>query len=226
MEVFKGIIEKDGLTLNIKVTQTKNKQTYFQIREDHLLIRIGKYHTYSDIKEYVLKKFKTFHKKVNTRILLQRKEGIITLLGIDYEMMFAPQKEKYIIGNNTIYISDKYKSNPLKVQKEIEKAELEKEISLFNKKNKEKILFSSIPILPIRIKDIRRSFGYFRKKTQDITLSNYCIMMPRNLIWHIIFHEYSHFKNFDHSRSFYDFFEKLDDNYTKNAKELKKYAIL
>ncbi len=223
------ILKKDDKELLVKFIKTKNKSSYFKVEKGYILAKLGKYHSLDFAKSYLLKKFDKFYNMILLNLKNLEDDDAFLIFGKSYKISFLKTKSLYLLDdiNLVIYINIRYKDKSLEnVKRKIAIDLLSKKVLEFNVLYKERLNSLNIKIVPVCFKKLKTKYGYCNYLEGYICISLFMIKLEKENLFHLLFHEYSHFIFQNHSKDFYNLLEKLDPNYKENDKRLKKNHIV
>ena len=213
------MISIDGVSFEYTIKRSTKNKVYIRVKNGVVNVSCHKNTSVSKIEE-LLKKHINFIKK---HIGDSTEREFIHLNGIPYKPKFIPSDKNGVrLLENEIYIfskkdeSDAYK----KVLYDFYKKEVETEIS--------KILyeaqcdFAEVNFPSISVRYMVSMFGNYNRKKHHIKLSSILAKYDYKYIKFILYHELCHVSVFNHSKEFYDLYEKKYFNAIIERKLFKK----
>jgi len=213
---------------NMKLTVKANNEIIVSgknLKEKDIIMFITKYSEWID--KTILKN-NTRSDNVNYDGYLEGK--IMWVFGNEYAITYEDIQKydlnhcniynnKFIIKDNKIIISSKYKSaDVFKLVKEHFKTYLIDRVDYYSS------IFGKKPNLVL--KDMKSKYGYNRYQDNIICLSKRLIHFPKDFIDYVIIHEFCHYYVHNHSNDFYSEVIKYMPNYKEILRRAKKYSLL
>ena len=110
-------------------------------------------------------------------------------------------------------------------KKRIYFAEMEKILPLLHQKIDPKLMHLGLSPLPIKLKNLKSKFGSYHIRKREITLNIFLSTLDPIYLEYVLYHEYAHVIEFNHSKAFYHVLDQLMPNHHVYQKDLKKIAI-
>lgn len=215
---------KDGKTIKYQIINKDNKHTYFHFKDELLVVTKNSRITNEKIKELINDQFDLIYKKINSRIKLN--DGEILLFGKRFNLVtnkstnfsyyhkdnefIVNLPEKYDLNKTLNYIYKELLTSKIK--------ELELEVEL-------KIKEFNLKLVPFKIKNVKSYHGKCFVDKKYIVYALHLAKFDPTIIEYIIYHEYAHFIEPNHSNKFYKVLEKLMPNYKECQRKLRKIKI-
>lgn len=204
--------------------KSKNKNIYFRMQNDGSILITTPYHTSeNEIKAYLedcLTKIKNKYQLGDFKKVSYHKGGIVTLLGIKYQLMIKNSFKNYVkVEDNTLEVHVKENDEQL-IKKLVDKFILDQAKTLITTRFNEVLkIYKHIDFVPeLKIKKLKAKFGICYYKQNKIIISSELIHYDIDCIDYVIIHELAHFVQPNHSKKFY----YLVENYLPNYKEIER----
>jgi len=210
-----------------------NRKTFCIEIDDYgkIILRIPKNSSDLEIERFLNKHKKWIYKKL--KVIEKRKielypkkfnEGEMFLfLGNFYKLKIVKnQKEKIMLNNNEMNISDKYKTDIRKVIIEFYKKKafeiISDRVNFYSKKY-------GYDYNKIKLTSANKRFGSCTNKG-NLNFTFRLIMVPIEVIDYVVVHELVHLVDKTHKKSFYEKVEKILPDYKKRIKWLNDNSYL
>jgi len=211
--------------------KSKNKNIYFRVKTDGIILVTCPYHIEKDMIERYLDKFiaKVENKYETSQLnkLDYRNGGNFMFLASNYEITYlkATKNHCQFDGDKLlVYMKEPSYESAIKV---IDKFLKEKATKILNERFlmiiQEFQHLDFVPILKIRKMTSKFGICYYKKAT--ITLSTLLLHYDYECIDYVIIHELAHFIQPNHSKKFYYLVEKYLPNYKEVEAKLKNLKI-
>ena len=215
---------KDGKTIKYQVIIKNNKHTYFHFKPELLVITKNKNVPMERILNIIENEFDKFYQKLNKRIKLNSDEillfgKILSLTVID------SSKFNYEISENKIVLYKLLKLSLDEAINKLYKQELTNKILELEPKVEIQIRKLNLELVKFKIKDVKSYYGKCFINKKEIIYSLKLAKLDPIFLEYVIYHEYSHFIEANHSKKFYQVLEKLMPNYYEVQKKLKKVKV-
>ncbi|HRU74425.1 MAG TPA: SprT family zinc-dependent metalloprotease [Caldisericia bacterium] len=210
-----------------------NRKTFCIEIDDYgkIILRIPKNSSDLEIEKFLNKHKKWIYKKLKViekrEIELYPKKFIegemFLFLGNFYKLKIVKnQKEKIMLNNNEMNISDKYKTDIRKVIIEFYKKKafeiISDRVNFYSKKY-------GYDYNKIKITSANKRFGSCTNKG-NLNFTFRLIMVPIEVIDYVVVHELVHLVDKTHKKSFYEKVEKILPDYKKRIKWLNDNSYL
>lgn len=215
---------KDDKTIKYQVIIKNNKHTYFHFKPELLVITKNKNVPMERILNIIENEFDKFYQKLNKRIKLNSDEillfgKILSLTVID------SSKFNYEISENKIVLYKPLKLSLDEAINKLYKQELTNKILELEPKVEIQIRKLNLELVKFKIKDVKSYYGKCFINKKEIIYSLKLAKLDPIFLEYVIYHEYSHFIEANHSKKFYQVLEKLMPNYYEVQKKLKKVKV-
>ncbi len=215
-----------------KVIKSNRKTFYIEIDDyGKIILRIPKNSSDLEIEKFLNKHKKWIYKKLKViekrEIELYPKKFIegemFLFLGNFYKLKIVKnQKEKIMLNNNEMNISDKYKTDIRKVIIEFYKKKafeiISDRVNFYSKKY-------GYDYNKIKLTSANKRFGSCTNKG-NLNFTFRLIMVPIEVIDYVVVHELVHLVDKTHKKSFYEKVEKILPDYKKRIKWLNDNSYL
>jgi predicted metal-dependent hydrolase len=215
MQVF----QKEGKSIKYKIVVKKNKNTYFRIKDDYVLITTSKYMKHM-IPTYLDQQFDKLYKKMQNYQVID--DSMIQLQNKTYEMIFSVGKFSYTKLSDNMIVSGRDISS---AKKNIYLSEIKKMMVEVHPKVLNVIKKNNLDALPIKYKFLKSKFGSYHRKHDEITLNTFLATLDPIYLEYVLYHEYAHKLIFNHSKDFYDILDTWMIGHKNIQKALKKMVI-
>jgi len=213
------IYEKNGKQIKYKIIFKYNKNTYFRIKEDYVLITTSKYMKHM-IPKYLDAQFDKLLLKLNA--FKTEDDSIIKLNNKIYNVFFSTGEFTYTKLKDEIYITG---SDIVSAKKRLYLMTLKKMVEEIHPKVLKIIKNNNLEALPIKYKFLKSKFGSYHRKHDEITLNTFLATLDSIYLEYVLLHEYAHKLVFNHSKDFYDILDTWMVGHKNIQKGLKKMVI-
>lgn len=215
---------KDGKTIKYQVIIKNNKHTYFHFKPELLVITKNKNVPMERILNIIENEFDKFYQKLNKKIKLNSDE--ILLFGKILNLkVIDDSKFYYDIIDNKIILYKPLKLTLAEAINKLYKQELTNKILELEPKVEIQIRKLNLELVKFKIKDVKSYYGKCFINKKEIIYSLKLAKLDPIFLEYVIYHEYSHFIEANHSKKFYQVLEKLMPNYYEVQKKLKKVKV-
>ncbi len=208
-------VELNNKLYKVNIIRKNIKNMYLRIGENlEINITANFLVSNNSIIKFIKDNESSIIKMFNKQSKKNEKEKDFCLLGNRYEIVICSLFKEPKIEDNKIFVSDKkelikiYKDTCLKVFRE----RLEVCYALID----------NIPHPELKVRKMKRKWGYCNKRGQFITLNQELIKYGIDEIDYVIIHELCHFIHFNHSKEFWNMVSKYKPNYKQNKKVLNE----
>lgn len=209
----------DGLEVNYIVRKTTKKKIYIRVKENLVYVSVTKKTSVKDVERLIVKHIDFIKKELDKN----RKEEVIHLNGIAYQPIFLTGNKNGVVINerNIIIIS---KQSDIKAYKKVLYDFYKKEVSNELEKiiDEAKCDFKEIVFPSISVRYMKSMFGNYNRHSHHIKLSSLLAKYDYSFIKLVLYHELSHVFEFNHSKKYYEIFERKYPNAKKLNFMLKK----
>lgn len=223
-------IDINGQELKYVVKVKNNKNTYFKVKDDYVLVTTNKYVSEKIIVEHLIQNNKRYFELINRNDEVKKyfDDSSIYLWGIKYPLYISNSNHfKYEINELGVFVSSK-ELIVSKIKRKIYLNEIKVKVSSFESKINNVLLTFNINEQTYHYKYLKSKFGSFHKKKDKtyITLNTFLATLDEQVLYYVIMHEYAHVKEFNHSKKFYSLLAQMMPNYRKYDNLLKKIVIM
>jgi predicted metal-dependent hydrolase len=216
--------EKNGKILNYQIQRKRIKNTYFRVRDQHLLITTNHFTSKETIMNYIDQKFDHFHRKLESACIIERDDEIM-LWDIHYQLIVLKGKFRYDIDVDRVIVYSNL-DDIKKIKQLIYKYELSNRLQIMESSIEEKLRNHGLTPLNYKLKYLKSKFGSYHRKHREITLNTFLARLNPIYLTYVIYHEYAHALVFNHSKDFYNLLSKFMPNHKVYQKDLRKIAII
>jgi len=205
--------EIDGMTYPVVIIKKNNKNAYIRIKENSIHLTVPRYYSNKLILELLNENKISISKMLNKQAIRDEKNSEFWYLGKKYYVIKTPLYEIEFVNDRLFVKDDKTLEKYLnKIRKELFQKRLDYWYSIFEEK---------IPYPVLKIRKMKTRWGVCNRVNKTVTLNSELLRYSVEKLDYVIIHELSHFKHFDHSKSFWNLVEKYEPNYKKIRKELR-----
>ncbi len=208
-------VEINGKLYNVYIARKNNKNMYLRVKSDGIYITCNYLTPNGLIKSFIENNYSNII-KMNEHVLKKKeKEESFYYLGKKYDVVLLNTVKKIEFVDNKVFVKNKtYLNTFLKNECDI----------VFNERVKicYNLFEEDIPYPKVIIGKMRRKWGYCNKRNKLIKLNSDLIKYSINEIDYVIIHELSHFLEFNHSVSFWNYVKKYKPDYKEAQKVLKE----
>lgn len=200
------------------IKRNTKKRIYIRVKEDVVSVSCPKNTTVSKVEEILIKHIDFIKKHIGD----SSEREFIHLNGVSYKPKFISSDKNGVrlLGDEIHIFSKKDDCESYKkVLYDFYKREVEKEIS--NILYEAQCDFSEINFPSISVRYMVSMFGNYNRKKHHIKLSSFLAKYDYKYIKFILYHELCHVLVFNHSKEFYNLYEKKYFN-AKNERKLFK----
>ncbi len=215
---------KDGKTIKYQVIIKNNKHTYFHFKPELLVITKNKNVPMERIFNIIENEFDKFYLKLNKQIKLNDDE--ILFFGKIFNLVVIENKKfNYEIRDNKIILYKPLKLSLDEAINKLYKQELTNKIIALEPTVEMQIRKLNLKLVNFKIKDVKSYYGKCFINKKEIIYSLKLAKLDPIFLEYVIYHEYAHFIEANHSKRFYQVLEKLMPNYYEIQKKLKKVKV-
>ena len=194
-----------GNEYQIQITYKKIKHMYLRFKNNAFLISANKNHQKNDIENFILKNIDKFLNKERKRTYLNK----YSLWG------------KELTKNEFFCNMEPIEKNYLEILKR-ETIEKTGEILL---KIAPSLKALKIELVPIKFKKLLSRYGSCHTLKKEITINIFLAKVDPLYLEYVLFHEFAHLKQANHSKKFYMVLDVLLHDHKKIQKDLRKIPI-
>jgi predicted metal-dependent hydrolase len=208
-------VKLNNQIINVNIIKKNIRNMYLRVNSD-LEIVVSANHFISDksIINFIIDNESSVLKMLEKQKKKNAKDQNFYLLGNKHEIVICSAFKNPVIEDNKIFLSNK---------KDIEKLYKDTAIKIF----KERLdichnNIGSIPYPSLKIRKMKRKWGYYNKRGNFITLNLELIKYSIDEIDYVIIHELCHIVHFNHSKNFWKMVSMYKPNYKQNKKVLNE----
>lgn len=216
-------IHKGDKTLAYHVIRKPNKNVYYRIKEGMIVVSANRYVSYERIEIFIKERFDDFYQKIHQERHLES-EDTINLWGHQYHLIVTKGRFSYEISSDVIYVKSLSDDIEL-IKRHIYQKEIVSMLEIILPKVNENIKVVHLNPIPIHIKYLKSKFGSYHRFNRVITLNSFLARLNPIYLEYVLYHEYAHAIEFNHSKDFYKVLDKLMPNHKLYQKDLKKIAL-
>jgi predicted metal-dependent hydrolase len=208
-------IKLDKTSYKVKIIRKNIRNMYLRVNNElEIVITANFLVSNNSIVKFISDNEESVIKMMDKQKRKNEKEKDFYLLGKRYEIVICSVFKEAVIEDNKIFISNK---------KELNKIYKDTAIKVFNERLKVcRDLIENIPFPELKIRKMKRKWGYCNKRGNFITLNLELIKYGIDEIDYVIIHELCHLVHFNHSASFWNMVKKYKPNYKQNKKVLNE----
>lgn len=211
---------KHNKTLLYRVEVKRIKHTYFKIKQGYVLVTTNK-KMLPYIPMYLNQQFEKLYIKMQQQP--QKDDTKIQLQGHLFEFIFHEGPFHYEINQQSIIA---YGNDVESTKKNIYLLEIKKRMEYIHPNVLSIIKPYGVFQVPFKYKYLKSKFGSYHKKHQEITLNTILATLPDVYLTYVLFHEYAHQIEFNHSKRFYNLLDQWMPGHKTIQKRLKNVAII
>ena len=210
---YKMQVVLDDKVVNVLVEYKNNKNLYIRVTDDlELLVTCNKKISSKEILNIIKKNEKSLIKMYLKKEKELDKESIFYYLGKPYTIIYNKDVKKYDIIDDCIIVKD---------EKMLKKFYSEECLRVFGAELKKyEKEFSYLPNYSLRVRKMKTRWGVCNRGNNTVTLNSELLKKEIRLIDYVVVHEFSHFKEANHSDKFWHEVELRYPDYKKARKEL------
>lgn len=215
--------EKEGRILPYEILYKPIKNTYFRIKNGHLVITTHRMTPKPLILSYIDRKFDAFYKQFSKE-KTDESDDIIMLGGKTYDLFVTQGRFRFQIDEASVWVRS-MSENISEIKKRIYLETLKETLGTILPEVEAKVSSYGITRRPIKLKYLKSKYGSYHRKHMEITLNTFLARLDPIYVTYVLYHEYAHAKVFDHSQSFYALLSEFMPNHREYQKALKTYVI-
>ncbi|MGI6771332.1 MAG: M48 family metallopeptidase [Acholeplasmataceae bacterium] len=215
---------KNGKTIKYQIIIKNNKHMYFHFKPELLVITKNKKVPNERVINIIDNDFDKIYQKINRKQKLNDNEFLYFAKVLDL-IVLEGKKLSYEIDDKTIKISKPFNKKLDDVIKYIYKIELTRKIKELEPKIEVQINKLNLELVPFKVKDVKSYYGKCFMGKKEIMYSLKLAKLDPIFLEYVIYHEYAHFIEGNHSKKFYQVLKKLMPNYQEVQKKLRKIKI-
>ncbi len=217
-------LAKNGKTINYKIINKKNKHTYFHFKDELLVVTKNSRMSNEKILQLINDQFDLIYQKISSKIKVNSDEFL--LFGKKLNLIINESlKFSYSICDDKIIINLPSNYDLRKTTNFIYKELLTNKISELTAEVSTKIKMFGLSLVPFKIKDVKSYHGKCFIDRKYIVFALHLAKLNQEFLEYIIYHEYAHFIEPNHSQKFYRVLGKMFPNYQEIQKKLKKIKL-
>jgi len=201
--------------IEVIIERKNNKNIYFRFTDDlKLLVTCNIFVTKKEIEKLIKKNEDKLLKMYNMQAKKNNNDSFFNYLGKKYIKVVDPNikgvfmDEEYIYYPNDKKLNKFYKDECLRIFTE----EIEKCASKF----------VSLPKFTLKIRSMKTRWGVCNRRDNIITLNSELLKKETDLIDYVIYHEFCHFYEGNHSKKFWDLVSKFYPKHKEARKRLRE----
>lgn len=208
-------VELNNKLYKVNVIRKNIKNMYLRIGENlEINITANFLISNNSIIKFIKDNESSIIKMFNKQSKKNEKEKDFCLLGNRYEIVICNLFKEPKIEDNKIFVSDK--KELIKIYKDICLKVFRERLEVCY------ALIDDIPHPELKVRKMKRKWGYCNKRGKFITLNQELIKYGIDEIDYVIIHELCHFIHFNHSKEFWNMVSKYKPNYKQNKKVLNE----
>ncbi|CCV66049.1 conserved hypothetical protein (DUF45) [Paracholeplasma brassicae] len=222
-------VKKDNKEIIVELKTKPNKNTYFKIKQDRLVVTKSKFIKEEVIKAYIFDNFDRIYNKISAvkdRMIKDDLANEFMLFGKTYQLNTNLTTEfSYRIEENQINLCINEGISLAKAKEMILEEMLLKEVNHIESKIRFNLQKLGVKPRPYRIKMLKSKFGSYHRYKDEITLNLYLAKLNPIYLEYVMYHEYAHVLVFNHQKAFYDVLDQWMPRHKEIQKALKKHHI-
>ncbi len=218
---MKEIIKGDR-RLPVRILRKNNKNTYVRVRHDHVEITTHHHTKLEGIEAYLLDRFDALEVKIQKRQSEETKETI-QLWGKTYSLLIHLGRFRYELIDDCV-IAHYPKQDEGALKKAIYMDQLKKKMTYMDDVQ-DHLNQLGFKRATYRFRYLKSKYGSYHRLKNEITLNTYLARLDARFLTYVLYHEYVHQKEFNHSKAFYWLLATLMPDYKTYQKHLKNIAI-
>ena len=215
-------VEKEGQILPYKCIYKNNKNTYYRVKLGYIEVNLNKRYPILEVQAFLLHHFDRFYDALSNQ-KIERDDQLI-LWGNTYELRSMMGNFKYEIKDNTIYLHTRHDLHLAK--KRIYLQEMIKMCQVLKQDIEPVLKQEGIALVPLKYKYLKSKFGSYHRRHHEITLNTVLAKLDPIYLKYVLYHEYAHIKEFNHSIRFYNVLDRLMPGHRTIQKKLKDVVII
>ncbi|HBT60011.1 MAG TPA: hypothetical protein DEA45_04225 [Acholeplasmataceae bacterium] len=222
-------VNKGDHEIIVELKTKPNKNTYFKIKHDRLIVTKNKHISDEVIKSYIFDNFDRIYNKmsvVKNREFKDELANELLLFGKTYQLNTNETTDfSYRITENQINLNITKGLSLTKAKEMILEEMLHKEISHIESKIVFNLQKLGVKPRPYRVKMLKSKFGSYHRFKDEITLNLFLAKLDPIYLEYVMYHEYAHVLVFNHQKAFYDVLDQWMPRHKEIQKALKKHHI-
>lgn len=224
----------DEKQIKYYIDRDKRKNSYIQIKDGNVIIKVPKFTPdyyiskfVNEKKNWILKNVEKY-KNSSRKNLQYTDDGEIYLLGKPYKLNIT----KLNVKRSKVYVEGIYLNVilPITISKFDEKDKIKTALDKYYKSVAKEEVFAAMEDLinktglkpkEVNIKNLSATWGICSSK-KIISINQNLMMYSRHAIEYVCLHELCHLKHMNHSKDFWDLVEYYLPDYKEARKELKE----
>ena len=199
----KGTITKDNKYLNYEIVIKNNKNSYFRVKDDTVVVTTNIHTNKNQIYQVIFDNFDSFYQKVE-HYRQRSNKNTLSLFGKElFVNIIAAKTHFYEIESDqiNIYIPNRDKLDEF--VNFIYEEELRNKITNFEPILVSRLKLIGLEVVPYKIKNVKSYFGKCLVNRNLIYYNLKLATLDEKFLEYVIFHEYAHFIVPNHSKKFY-----------------------
>ncbi len=215
-------IEKEGHILPYKITYKNNKHTYYRVKIGFIDVTTNKRYPKRLITAFLIKNFERFYQALNQQS--SERDDEIMLWGKTYELRVVTGNFKYEIKDNLVYLHTR--DDVYIAKKRVYLDQLKAMCIKLESEIKPMLNQAHIDLVPLKFRYLKSKFGSYHRKHHEITLNTILAKLDPIYLTYVLYHEYAHTQEFNHSQNFYTVLDRLMPGHRTIQKKLKDVVII
>lgn len=218
-------IQEQIIPYDIVYGKYKGLSMKYDPKEQKLVIKCNRWVSNAKIEDFVNKRKDWIMKQVSKPWKFLHIGNTIDVFGVNYpvKVVLSNKNEVVLTDICTVYTTKKITYKDLeKILRNYLKDVLSKYINKIYPKVVER---TNVDQVKFRYRYMTSRFGVCYPKRKEICLNAYLACCSKKAICAVLFHEFSHFYQANHSKKFYDVLYNLYPSYEEDMLELK-YIVL
>ncbi|MFA6800685.1 MAG: M48 family metallopeptidase [Acholeplasmataceae bacterium] len=211
---------KNNLSIQYKIEIKKIKHTYLRIKDGYVLVTTNK-KMQPVVEQFLNEQFDKLYEKLKKQTKIDN--HTIQIRGVKYSFKFLEGIFSYQIINDQVIA---YGVDIESTKKLIYLSELKQMMADVHPKVIKVIAARHLHELPIKYKYLKSKFGSYHRKHDEITLNTFLATLDEKYLEYVLYHEYAHKIQFNHSKDFYDILDSWMIGHKNIQKALKKMVII
>jgi len=216
---------KNGKTIKYQIIIKNNKHMYFHFKPELLVITKNKKVPMERVLNIIDNDFDKIYRKINRKVLKLNDNEFLYFGKVLDLIVLDGKKFSYEIDDTKVKVLKPLNKKLDDVIKIIYKIELTKKIKELEPKIESQINKLNLELVPFKVKDVKSYYGKCFIGKREIMYSIKLAKLDPIFLEYVIYHEYAHFIEPNHSQKFYQVLKKLMPNYQEVQKKLRKIKI-
>lgn len=214
---------KNGKTIEYHIIRKPIKNVYYRIKNGMIVVSASAKVSVIQIESFMSERFDVFYEKIHQENHREH-DDTINLWGKTYHMILNKGRFSYHVSTDVVYVKSLNEDFEL-IKRHIYHQEMIAMLDQLLYKVHEQIKIVGLEPISIKIKYLKSKFGSYHRFQRLITLNSYLARLNPIYTEYVLYHEYAHALEFNHSKDFYKVLDKLMPNHRLYQKDLKKIAL-